>query len=136
MTSGRPRAATAGSGLTFAPGDANAGVQAAPALDYAADGRLIGAAGAQGAYWTGLRVESSEGGQTIASLRLAGKVIGFGLVTLDSAGSGRFEFGSSKKNAALLRQAARAHRRVLVHLTVHDWAGNKHVYDRVLGLAL
>jgi Domain of unknown function (DUF4394) len=34
--------ATAGSGLTFAAGDAHAGAQASPALDYQADGRLIG----------------------------------------------------------------------------------------------
>jgi hypothetical protein len=87
-------------------------------------------------FWTGLRVKTNEGGQTVASLRLRGKVVGFGLVTLDAAGSARMDFGSSKKDAALLRQAARAHRRVVVHLTVRDWAGNKHVYDRAMGLAL
>ena len=42
-------AATAGSGLTFAAGDQHAGAQAAPALDYAADGRLIGIDAGQGA---------------------------------------------------------------------------------------
>ena len=239
-------AATAGAGLTFAPGDAHAGTEATPALDYAADGRLIGIDGAESAYaaqtaggaatlqtlakapfatieptrstvasdgsvwtatnlsakpnrppqsrlvrydpatgsirgqhgtflgvrldaltadgpvaddktapnatfsgtvlrrqvrrgfsyWTGLRVKTSEGGQTIASLRLHGKIVGFGLATLDSAGTASFEFGSTKKNSALLRQAARAHRRVLVHLTVNDWARNKHIYERVLRLAL
>jgi hypothetical protein len=239
-------AATAGPGLTFAAGDAHAGAQATPSLDYAADGRLIGIDAAQSAYavqtaagaatlqtlakvpfrtieptrstvasdgsvwtttslsakpnrpaqsrlvrydpatgairgqngtflgvrldaltadgpvaddktapnatfsgtvlkrqvkhgfsvWTGLRVKSNEAGQTVASLRLHGKVVGFGLVTLDSAGSGSFEFGSGKKNAAALRRAARAHRKVVVHLTVRDWAGNKHIYDRVLRLAL
>jgi hypothetical protein len=239
-------AATAGMGLTFAPGDANAGAQATPALDYEADGRLIGIAAAQStyavqtapaaatlqtlakvpfttieptratvasdgsvwtatnltakanrpaqsrlvrydsttgamrgqngaflsvrldalaadgpvaddrkapdarfsgrvlrrkvkrgfSYWTGLSVKSSEGGQTLASLRLHGKVLGFGLVTLDRAGSGSLEFGSGKGNAALLRKAARAHRRVLVHVTVNDWAGNKHIYERVMRLAL
>jgi hypothetical protein len=239
-------AATNGPGLTFAAGDAHAGAQATPALDYAADGRLVGIAGAQSAYaaqtapaaatlqtlakvpfatieptratvasdgsvwtatnltakpnrpaqsrlvrydpatgairgqngaflgvrldaltadgpvaddktapkatfsgtvlrrevkrgsafWTGLRVKTNEGGQTVASIRLNGKVAGFGLVTLDSAGSGRLDFGANKKYGAALRRAAATHRRVVVHLAVHDWAGNKHIYDKALRLAL
>jgi hypothetical protein len=239
-------AATAGTGLTFAPGDAHAGAQATPSLDYAADGRLIGIDSPQGAYavqtaagaatlqtlvavpfralepvrttvasdgsvwaagnlsdkpnrpaqsrlvrydpttdavrgqngaflgvrlealtadgpvaddktapnatfsgkvlkravsrgnafWTGLRVKTSEGGQTVASIRLNGKVAGFGLVTLDSAGSARLDFGPNRKYGAALRRAAAAHRRVVVHLTVNDWAGNKHIYDKVLRLSL
>jgi hypothetical protein len=239
-------AATNGAGLTFAAGDAHAGAQATPALDYAADGRLIGIDSAQGAYavqtaagaatlqtlvgapfraleparstvasdgsvwtaanlsdkpyrarqsrlvrydpatgsirgqngvflgvrldaltadgpvaddktapdatfsgtvlkrqvkrghsfWTGLRITTSEGGQTVASLRLGGRIVGFGLATLDSAGTARIDFGSNKNAAAALRRAARAHRRVLVHLTVNDWAGNKHIYERALRLAL
>ncbi len=240
-------AATAGSGLGFAPGDPNAGVQAAPSLDYAADGRLIGVAAGQGAYavqtaagaltlqtlvatpfpnlqperstvasdgsvwtaanlsdkpnrpaqsrlvrynpatgqitgqsgaflgerldaltadgpvaddktapnakfsgtvlhrhvkrgkysyWTGLRIKTNEGGQTLASMRLNGKVVGFDLVTLDAAGSGRMDFGARKQAAAALRKAAKAHRRVVVHITVHDWAGNKHIYDRPMRLSL
>jgi Domain of unknown function (DUF4394) len=238
--------ATAGSGLSFAPGDPNAGVQAVPSLDYAADGRLIGVAAGQGAYavqtaagaatlqtlvatpfpnlqperstvasdgsvwtaanltakpdrpaqsrlvrwdpatgkitgqdgvvlgvrvdaltadgpvaddktapdaafsgkvlqrhvkrgnayWTGLRIKTNEGGQTIASLRLKDKVIGFGLVTRYSAGSASMDFGAGRKNAAALRRAARAHRKVVVHVTVRDWAGNKHIYDRSLRLSL
>jgi hypothetical protein len=240
-------AATNGPGLTFAPGDAHAGAQATPALDYAADGRLIGLDGAQKAYavqtapgaatlqtlaavpfkpiepmrttvasdgsvwtaanltdkpnrpaqsrlvrydpatgkirgqdgvflgvrldaltadgpvaddkkapnatftgrvlhrqvkrgshsfWTGLRMKTSEGGQTVISLRLRGEIVGFGLVTLDHAGSANIQIGSNKNDAAALRKAAKAHRRVIVHLTVRDWAGNKHVYDRAMGLAL
>jgi hypothetical protein len=240
-------AATAGPGLTFAPGDAHAGAQATPSLDYAGDGRLIGLDSAQGAYatqtaagaatlqtliaapftliepmrttvasdgsvwtaanlsakpnrtpqsrlvrydpatgqvrgqngaflgerldaltadgpvaddkkapnatfsgtvlhrhvkrgshsfWTGPRMKTSEGGQTVISLRLRGKVVGFGLVTRDSAGSANIEIGSNKNDAAALRRAAKAHRRVIVHLTVRDWAGNKHIYDRSMGLAL
>jgi hypothetical protein len=239
-------AATAGTGLTFAPGDPHAGAQATPSLDYAADGRLIGIDSSQSAYavqtaggaatlqtlvavpfralepvrttvasdgsvwaaanlsdkanrpaqsrlvrydpatgavrgqngaflgvrldaltadgpvaddktapnatfsgtvlkrevkrgyafWTGLRVKTSEGGQTVASVRLKGKVAGFGLVTLDSAGSARLDFGANKKYGAALRRAAAAHRRVVVHLTVNDWAGNKHIYDKVLRLSL
>jgi uncharacterized protein DUF4394 len=240
-------AATNGPGLTFAAGDPHAGAQAAPALDYAADGRLIGIDAAQKAYavqttagaatlqtlagvpfatieptratiasdgsvwtasnfsdkpnrapqsrfvrydpatgkitgqngvflgvrlnavasngpvaddrtapkatfsgrvltrharhgsatlWTGLRVNVNEGGQTVGSLRLHGKVVGFGLATLYKAGSIRIDFGSNKKDTAALRKAAKAHGRAVVHLTVRDWAGNKHIYDRAVRLAL
>jgi hypothetical protein len=240
-------AATAGPGLSFAPGDPNAGVQAAPALDYAADGRLIGVAAGQGAYavqtaagaatlqtlvatpfpnlqperstvasdgsvwtaanlsdkpnrpaqsrlvrydpatgqithqsgallgerldaltadgqvaddktapkatfsssvlhrqvkrgkysyWTGLRFKTNEGGQTLASMRLNGKIVGFGLVTRYSAGSTSMDIGPSKSAAAALLRAAKAGRRVVVHITVNDWAGNKHIYDRPMRLSL
>jgi uncharacterized protein DUF4394 len=232
-------AATNGTGLTFAAGDAHAGVQATPALDYAADGRLIGVAATQGAFaaqtapgaatlstlaklpfagiepvrstvasdgsvWTvstlgtgratskqsrlvrydpatgrvtgqngvfllgkfeaiaadgtvpddttkpkatfsdrilhrkvvrghayfaGLRIKVSEGGQTVASLRYRGKVAGFGLVTRETKGSSTFQFGPRKDMGATLRKAAAAHRRAVVHLTVRDWAGNKRIYD-------
>jgi hypothetical protein len=88
------------------------------------------------AFWTGLRVKTNEGGQTVASVRLNGKVAGFGLVTRYSAGSARLDFGANKKYGAALRRAAAAHRRVVVHVTVNDWAGNKHIYDKVLPLAL
>jgi hypothetical protein len=240
-------AATNGTGLTFAAGDPHAGAQAAPALDYAADGRLIGVDAGQGAYavqttpgaatlqtlagvpyktieptrstvasdgsvwtatnlsdkpnrapqsrfvrydpatgritgqdgvflgvrlnavasdgpvaddktapkatfpgrvltrhtkhgsatlWTGLRLKVNEGGQTVGSLRLHGKVVGFGLATLYKAGSMRIDFGSNEKDTAALRKVAKAHGRAVVHLTVRDWAGNKHVYDRAVRLAL
>jgi hypothetical protein len=239
--------ATNGTGLTFAAGDPHAGAQAAPALDYAADGRLTGIDAGQGAYavqtaagaatlqtlagvpyqtnepirstvasdgsvwtatnlsakpnrapqsrlvrfdpatgeithqngaflgvrlnavasngpvaddktapkatfsgrvltrhsrhgsptvWTGLRLNVNEGGQTVGSLRLRGKVVGFGLATLYKAGSIRIDFGSNKKDTAALRKVAKAHGRATVHLTVRDWAGNKHVYDRAVRLAL
>jgi hypothetical protein len=236
-------AAAAGAGLTFVAGDAHAGAQATPALDYGADGRLVGIAGAQGAYaaqtaagastlktlatapfparepvrstvasdgsvWTaadlgakhaqsrlvrydpatgdisgqngvfmsvklvalaadgpvaddrtapkatisgtvltrhvvgkssyfrGLRVKVNEPGQTLASIRLKGKVVTFGLATADTAGTLALEFGSSKRAAATLRRAAAAHWRALVHITVKDWAGNKRIYERAVSLAL
>lgn len=238
-------AATNGPGLSFAPGDAHAGAVAVPALDYAADGRLIGldasqkayavqsAAGAAtlstlaavpfpaleplratvasdgsvwsasnltdnpnrpaqsrfvrfdpatgqvraqdavlgvrldaitadgpvaddktapnatfsgnvirrevkrgNAFWTGLRFKTNEGGQTLASIRLNGKVAGMGLATVYGAGTARIDFGASRKYGAALRRAAAAHRRVLVHITVNDWAGNKHIYDRTFRLSL
>ena len=87
-------------------------------------------------YWTGLRIKTNEGGQTLASMRLNGKVIGIGLVTRYSAGSASMDFGARKQAAAALRKAAKAHRRVVVHITVNDWAGNKHIYDRPMRLAL
>ena len=77
------------------------------------------------AYWSGLRIKTSEGGQTVASLRLNGKVVGFGLVTRYSAGSASLDFGATKKGAAALRQAAKAHRRAIVHITVRDWAAQQ-----------
>jgi Domain of unknown function (DUF4394) len=240
-------AATNGPGLTFAAGDPHAGAQAAPALDYAADGRLIGVDAAQkayavqtavgastlqtlagipfatieptrstvasdgsvwtatnlsdkphrapqsrlvrfdpstgqirgqngvylldrldaiaadgavaddktrpnarlsgtvlerkvnkrgDAYWTGLTVKANEGGQTVASIRLNGKVAGMGLASIDRAGSVKLEFGANRRYGAALRRAAAAHRRVVVHVTVNDWAGNKHIFDRAMRLSL
>ncbi|MEN3285322.1 MAG: hypothetical protein V7607_6462 [Solirubrobacteraceae bacterium] len=239
-------AATNATGLTFAAGDPHAGVQATPALDYAGDGRLIGAAAAQGAFaaqtapgaatlstlaklpfsgiepvrstvasdgsvWTistlgtghstskqsrivrydpasgritgqngvfllrkfeaiagdgavpddttkpkatfsdrvlrrkvtaghayfaGLRLEVSEGGQSVASLRYRGKVAGFGLVTRETKGSSTFQFGPRKDMGTTLRRAAANHRRAVVHVTVRDWAGNKRIYDVPVRLSL
>lgn len=240
-------AATNGPGLTFAAGDPHAGAQAAPALDYAADGRLIGLDAGQGAYaaqtaagattlqtlagvpfkaieptratvasdgsvwsasnlsdkpnrapqsrlvrfdpatgkitgqngvylfdrvdaiaadgpvaddktppkatlsgkvlerkvnkrgdayWTGVTVRANEGGQTVASIRLNGKVAGMALASIDRAGSLALEFGANRKYGSALRRAAAAHRRVVVHVTVNDWAGNKHIYDRAMRLSL
>jgi hypothetical protein len=234
---------TAGPGLTFAAGDHHAGAQAAPALDYEADGRLIGvdagqaavavqtAVGAStlgtlsglpfkaveplrstvasngtvwtaarlsstsrqsrfvsydpvtgrisdtnGAYlgielaavaadgavaddktkpnatisgkvlhrhvvrggsvYTGLRVKSDEAGQTLVSLRLGGKVVGMDLGTRYTPGTISLQFGARRGEAVALRKAAAAHRRALVHVTVHDWAGNKRVYDHAVRLSL
>jgi hypothetical protein len=239
-------AATNGTGLTFAPGDVNAGVQAAPALDYAADGRLIGVAAAQdvyaaqtapgaatvktlakppfpvleplrstvasdgsvwtaanfsdnanrpkqsrvvrydpatgkvsgqngvffleqlvaladdgpvaddktpptatlsgrvlkrhatrgSAFYTGLNVKVNEGGQAVGSVRLRGRIVGFTIGTTDQAGTLKLEFGSNKKDDAALRRTAREHRKVLVHLSVHDWAGNKRSFDRSMRLSV
>ena len=240
-------AAVNGPGLTFAAGDPHAGAQAAPALDYAADGRLIGVDAGQGAYavqtaagaatlqtlagvpfktieptrstvasdgsvwaatnlsdkpnrapqsrlvrydpatgqirgqngvflferldaiaadgpvaddktppnatisdkvlqrkvnkrgdalWTGLSVKTNEGGQILASIRLNGKVAGMALSSLERAGTAHLQFGANKKLGAALRQAAAAHRRVVVHVTVNDWARNKHIYDRAMRLSL
>ena len=88
------------------------------------------------AYWTGLTVKTNEGGQTLASLRVNGKVAGMALATVDRAGSFKLQFGANRNYGAALRRAAAAHRRVVVHVTVNDWARNKHIYDRAIRLSL
>lgn len=88
------------------------------------------------AYWKGLRVRMSEGGQTVASLRYRGKIVGFGLVTLDARGAGTFQFGQRKGLNATLKRLAAQHRRLIVHATMHDWAGNKRAYDIPVRLTL
>jgi hypothetical protein len=35
----------------------------------------------------------------------------------------------------LLRRAAAAHRRAVARVTVHDWAGNKRTYQRLVHLS-
>jgi hypothetical protein len=79
--------------------------------------------------YRGLRVKVSEGGQTVATLRYHGKIAGFGLITLDSAGSATLELGPVRSMSATLRKAAADGRRAVVHLTVHDWARHKRIYD-------
>jgi hypothetical protein len=58
------------------------------------------------------------------------------LSSLERAGSAHLQFGANKKYGAALRRAAAAHRRVVVHVTVNDWARNKHIYDRAMRLSL
>jgi hypothetical protein len=86
-------------------------------------------------WYTGLRAKVNEGGQVVGSMRLHGKIVTFGLGTIDQAGTVKVEFGTSKKNDAALRRAIGNHSRVLVHLTVHDFAGNKRIYERSMGLS-
>ena len=57
-------AATNGTGLTFAAGDAHAGAQAAPSLDYAADGRPDRRRRGQSAY----AVQTAAGAATLSTL--------------------------------------------------------------------
>ena len=87
------------------------------------------------AYYSGLNVKSSEGGQVVASLRLHGKVVGMALETRDTAGTFKLQFGANRDGAAALRRAVREHRKVLVHVTVNDWARNKHITERSMRLA-
>ena len=94
------------------------------------------ARGGSYSYYTGLRVKSNEAGQALVSLRLGGKVVGMGLASRFTPGTISLQIGANKRNAAVLRKAAAEHRRALVHVTVHDWAGNKTVYDRAVRLSL
>jgi hypothetical protein len=89
-----------------------------------------------GSIYTGLRVKSNEAGQALASLRLGGKVVGMALASRFTPGTISLQFGARRGVAAALRKAAAAHRRALVHVTVHDWAGNKRVYDHAVRLSL
>jgi hypothetical protein len=86
-------------------------------------------------YYSGLNVKSSEGGQVVASLRLHGKVVGMALETRDTAGTFKLQFGANRDGAAALRRAVREHRKVLVHVTVNDWARNKRITERSMRLA-
>jgi hypothetical protein len=86
-------------------------------------------------WFIGLRAKVSQGSQTVASVRLHGKVVTMGLGTIDQAGTVKVEFGASAKNDAALRRAIRNHGRVLVHLRVHDFAGNTRIYERSMGLS-
>jgi hypothetical protein len=94
------------------------------------------ARGGSYSYYAGLRVKSNEAGQALVSLRLGGKVVGMGLASRFTPGTISLQIGANKRNAAALRKAAAEHRRALVHVTVHDWAGNKSVYDRAVRLSL
>jgi hypothetical protein len=86
-------------------------------------------------YYSGVSLKVSEAGQTVASLRLRGKLVGFGLVSTDVAGRVQLQIVPRKGASALLRSAAANRRRALLHLTVHDWAGNQRAYDRAVSLA-
>jgi hypothetical protein len=81
-------------------------------------------------------VKTNEGGQTLVSLRLGDRIVGFGLASRDTAGTSSLQIVPRNGNAAALRRAAADRRRVRVHLTVHDWAGNKRIYDHRAAVAL
>jgi hypothetical protein len=90
--------------------------------------------GGYSSYYTGVTLKVSEPGQTLASLRLRGKIVGFGLASTDVAGRVQLQVVPRKGTAALLRSAAVQGRRAVLHLTVHDWAGNQRVYDHSVRL--
>jgi hypothetical protein len=85
-------------------------------------------------YYTGVALKVSEPGQTVASLRLRGKTVAFGLASTDLAGRVQLQVVPRRGTGALLRSAALHGRRAVLHLTVHDWAGNQRAYDRTVRL--
>jgi hypothetical protein len=86
-------------------------------------------------YFTGVVLKLSEGGQTTSTIRLGHRTVGFGLLSKTAAGSAQLEVVPRRGTGAALRSAAAHHRKVLIHLTVHDWAGNQRSYDRAVSLA-
>lgn len=74
-------------------------------------------------------VKTSEAGQTVASLRKGKANRGFGFGTADRAGELRFLVSSSPAHLKSLRGG-----RVLLHLAVHDNAGNTKLIDRAFTL--
>ena len=87
-------------------------------------------------YYGPLGVKVNEPGQVTGELLLRGKTVGFGLQSSDVAGFLDVVFAPRKGEGATLRKAAAAHRLAVVHLTVHDWAGNKRTYDVPVRLSL
>jgi hypothetical protein len=82
-----------------------------------------------------LGVKVNEPGQVIAQLLLGGKLVGWGLQSSDVAGILGVDFVLRKGKGETLRKAAAAHRRALVRMTVHDWAGNERTYERAVHLS-
>jgi Domain of unknown function (DUF4394) len=83
-----------------------------------------------------LGIKLSEPGQITGHLLLGGKEVGFGFTGTDVAGVTDLRFTASGRQSATLRKAAAAHRRVLVRVTVRDWAGNKRTVQRAVRLSL
>lgn len=75
-------------------------------------------------------VKTSEGGQTIMSVRQGGKTRAFGLGHAEHAG--RVKVHAFASQAAIRRMAGK---RMRLHITVHDNAGHKTVLDRYLRLS-
>jgi Domain of unknown function (DUF4394) len=83
-----------------------------------------------------LGIELSEPGQVTGHVLLGGKSLAFGFTGTDVAGPIDLRFAPGKDRAATLRRAAAAHRRAVVRVTVHDWAGNKRTYQKHVRLSL
>jgi hypothetical protein len=86
--------------------------------------------------WFGpIGVKSNAPGEVLAELRLNGKTVAFALESRDTAGSFTVRFAPRRGSGATLRRAAAAHRRALVWMSVHDWAGNKRTLERAVRLS-
>jgi membrane-associated protease RseP (regulator of RpoE activity) len=82
-----------------------------------------------------LGVKVSDPGQVTAQLLLGGKVVASGLESTDVAGFMDVELLPRKGKGATLRRAAAAHRRAVVRMTLHDWAGNNRTYQKHVRLS-
>jgi hypothetical protein len=75
-------------------------------------------------------ITTSEGGQTVGSARIDGKYKGFGLLTVERGGTRRIVVNAKQSTIR-----AAAGQRIRLHLTVHDYAGNKKAVDRFFTLS-
>jgi hypothetical protein len=87
-------------------------------------------------YYGPLGVRTNEPGQVTEQLLLDGKTVAFGFQSTYTAGLLAVDTFPRKTARAELRRAAAAHRRAVVRVTIHDWAGNKRTYQRVVHLSL
>jgi hypothetical protein len=87
-------------------------------------------------YYGPLGVKTSEPAQATGQVLLGRKTVAWGLGSSFVAGFTNVEFAPRRGAGATLRSAAAAHRRVIVRMTVHDWAGNKRTIQRAVHLSL
>jgi hypothetical protein len=81
-------------------------------------------------------IKLSEPAQITGHLLLGGRGVGFAFTGTDVAGVTGLRFTPTKSQGAVLRKAAAAHRRVVVRVTVRDWAGNKRTTEKAVRLSL
>jgi hypothetical protein len=87
-------------------------------------------------YYGPLGVKVNEPAQVTGELLLNGKTVASGLGSSFVAGFVDVQFVPRRGAGATLRRAAAAHRRVVVRMTVHDWARNKRTIQRAVHLSL
>jgi hypothetical protein len=86
-------------------------------------------------YYGPLGVKTNEPGQVTEELLLKGRTVASGFESSYTAGLLAVDVFPRKAARAELRRAAAAHRRAVVRVTVHDWAGNKRTYQRTVRLS-
>jgi hypothetical protein len=87
-------------------------------------------------YYGPLGVKTNEPGQVTEELLLDGKTVASGFESTYTAGLLGVDVFPRKAARAQLRRAAAAGRRAVVRVTLHDDAGNKRTYQRVVHLSL
>jgi hypothetical protein len=86
-------------------------------------------------YYGPIGVKTNEPGQVTGELLLDGKTVASGFSSTYVAGYVDIDFFPRKTARLTLRRAAAAHRRAVVRMTVHDWAGNKRTYKKTVHLS-